>query len=70
VSSPTIPPIYGGGISYGTLNNSLVVFNLAMRGGGAYYATLNNCTVINNYTLPFFQTRELEHLIATQETAS
>ncbi len=43
--------IYGGGIaSYGTLNNSLVIFNLATFGGGAYYTTLNNCTVVNNYT--------------------
>ena len=41
--------IYGGGISYGTLNNSLVLYNLAAYGGGAYYATLNNCTVENNF---------------------
>ena len=42
---------YGGGISYGTLNNSLVVCNQATReGGGAYNASLNNCTVNFNYT--------------------
>lgn len=41
--------IYGGGIGYGTLNNSLVAYNAAIYGGGAYYATLNNCTVVNNY---------------------
>jgi hypothetical protein len=47
--------IYGGGIAYGMLNNSLVIDNLATYGGGAYYATLINCTVVNNYcTAPFF----------------
>ncbi|MGD0744871.1 MAG: PKD domain-containing protein [Verrucomicrobiota bacterium] len=40
--------IYGGGVAYGALNNSLVIGNLATEGGGAYYATLNNCTVVNN----------------------
>jgi hypothetical protein len=40
----------GGGIGFGTLNNSLVVLNVATYGGGAYNATLNNCTVQNNYT--------------------
>jgi len=44
--------VYGGGISFGTLNNSLVVHNLTTAlGGGAYYATLNNCTVVNNTAL-------------------
>ena len=48
--------IYGGGISYGTLNNSYVVFNFTvLYGAGAYYATLNNCTVVNNYTTTSFQ---------------
>jgi hypothetical protein len=42
--------IYGGGISFGTLNDSLVVGNLAAYGGGAYSAGLNNCTVMFNYT--------------------
>jgi Immunoglobulin I-set domain/PKD domain len=41
--------IYGGGISYGTLNNSLVLNNVAAYGGGAYSSTLNNCTVENNF---------------------
>jgi uncharacterized membrane protein YoaK (UPF0700 family) len=40
----------GGGIGFGTLNNSLVVQNVATYGGGAYEATLNNCTVQDNYT--------------------
>jgi hypothetical protein len=40
----------GGGIGFGTLNNSLVVLNVAPYGGGASMATLNNCTVQNNYT--------------------
>jgi len=40
----------GGGIAFGTLNNSLVVLNVAAYGGGAYEATLNNCTVQNNFT--------------------
>lgn len=43
--------IYGGGIAYGTLNNSLELCNLATYGGGAYGATLNNCTVANNIAL-------------------
>lgn len=41
--------IYGGGMAYGTLNNSLVAYNAAIYGGGAYGAMLNNCTVVNNY---------------------
>ena len=41
--------VYGGGMAYGTLNNSLVYVNQANVGGGAYYGTLNNCTVANNY---------------------
>lgn len=40
----------GGGIAFGTLNNSLEVLNVADYGGGAYEATLNNCTVQNNYS--------------------
>jgi hypothetical protein len=41
---------FGGGASYGTLDNSLMVANLAKSlGGGALYSVLNNCTVINNY---------------------
>jgi hypothetical protein len=40
----------GGGIGFGTLNNSLVVENEASYGGGAYNATLNNCSVVDNYT--------------------
>jgi hypothetical protein len=39
----------GGGIAFGTLNNSLVLYNVAAEGGGAYEANLNNCTVENNY---------------------
>ena len=43
--------VFGGGICYGTLNNSLVVRNLTTyQGGAAYYASLNNCTVVLNYT--------------------
>lgn len=43
--------ICGGGIAYGTLDNSLVVHNLGTYyGGGAYSAILNNCTVVYNYT--------------------
>ena len=50
--------IYGGGISYGTLNNSLVIYNQATYyGGGAYYSTLNNCTVVNNFTTTSFSNR-------------
>jgi len=40
--------MFGGGMAYGTLNNSLVVSNRAEMGGGALYSTLNNCTVVNN----------------------
>ena len=47
----------GGGISYGTLNNSLMVRNLGTYGGGAYNATLNNCTVVMNYTPSFVSLR-------------
>jgi hypothetical protein len=47
----------GGGIGFGTLNNSLVVMNVAAYGGGAYNATLNNCTVQNNYTTAIFSGR-------------
>jgi hypothetical protein len=47
--------IYGGGISFGTLNNSLVVLNLASNGGGAYFAALNHCTVVRNYTTTPFE---------------
>ncbi len=39
----------GGGVSSGTLKNSLVVNNHAYYGGGAAYAALNNCTVANNF---------------------
>jgi hypothetical protein len=43
--------VFGGGISGGTLNNSLVVRNLTTYyGGGSWSATLNNCTVLFNYT--------------------
>jgi hypothetical protein len=43
--------VFGGGISGGTLNNSLVVGNLTtFYGGGSWSATLNNCTVLFNYT--------------------
>jgi hypothetical protein len=42
--------IDGGGIFFGTLNNSLLINNQAAYGGGAYYSTLNNCTVQNNNT--------------------
>jgi hypothetical protein len=38
----------GGGIAFGTLNNSLVVNNVGTYGGGSYYATLNNCLVVSN----------------------
>jgi hypothetical protein len=47
--------VYGGGIAYGTLNNSLVVGNYAASsagsyaGAGAFGADLNNCTVEFNY---------------------
>jgi hypothetical protein len=41
----------GGGIISGTLNNSLVVQNVAYYGGGAYNAALNNCTVQENYAV-------------------
>ena len=45
--------LYGGGFSWGTLNNSLVLNNYAkVYGGGAYYAELNNCTVENNHLTP------------------
>jgi hypothetical protein len=44
----------GGGIGFGTLNNSLVVLNVAAYGGGAYNATLNNCTLQNNFTTVAF----------------
>jgi hypothetical protein len=47
----------GGGIGFGTLNNSLVVQNVATYGGGAYEATLNNCTVQNNFTTVFASMR-------------
>lgn len=40
--------VYGGGISFGTLDNSLVVGNFATGGGGCFYATMNNCLVISN----------------------
>jgi hypothetical protein len=43
----------GGGVNSGTLNNSLVVLNVANYGGGAYNATLNNCTVQENYAILF-----------------
>jgi hypothetical protein len=35
----------GGGIAFGTINNSLLVFNSATTGQAAYEATLNQCTV-------------------------
>jgi hypothetical protein len=38
----------GGGIAFGTLDNSLVVNNRAADGGGCYSATLNNCLVVSN----------------------
>ena len=42
--------IYGGGLAYGTLNNSLITGNFASDfGGAAYSGILNNCTVGNNY---------------------
>jgi hypothetical protein len=47
----------GGGIAFGTLNNSLEVLNVADYGGGAYEATLNNCTVQNNSTTIEFSGR-------------
>jgi len=42
--------IYGGGIAYGTLKNSRVIYSLATYGGAAYYAVLINCTASLNYT--------------------
>jgi hypothetical protein len=58
--------VFGGGIAYGALNNSLVTMNVAMLGntgfgGGAYNATLNNCTVVNNYTTTPFSTFSSYH---------
>ena len=47
VFSPTTPR-YMAVAAYGTLNNCLVIVNLAVYGGGAYSATLNNYTVVNN----------------------
>jgi hypothetical protein len=47
----------GGGIISGTLNNSLVVLNVAAYGGGAYNANLNNCTVQANYTTVAYSER-------------
>ena len=41
--------LYGGGIAYGTLHNSLVAGNYGFQdAGGAIYSTLNNCTVVDN----------------------
>jgi len=41
----------GGGALLVTLNNCLLIGNIAdFEGGGAYNATLNNCTVVHNYT--------------------
>jgi hypothetical protein len=41
--------VYGGGAAYGTVDNSLIVGNMAnYDGGGALFSTLNNCTVVNN----------------------
>ncbi len=39
---------FGGGASYGTLNNCTVTGNSANLGGGAALATLNNCTLAGN----------------------
>jgi hypothetical protein len=39
----------GGGIAFGTINNSFIRDNTSQNGGGAYQATLNNCTVIRNH---------------------
>jgi hypothetical protein len=49
--------VYGGGISYGTLNNSFVILNMATFGGAGFYATLNNCTVVYNFITTPFSTR-------------
>ena len=40
---------YGGGVSFCTVNNSLLTGNLScVNGGGAMYGTLNNCTIVAN----------------------
>lgn len=42
--------VYGAGMAYGTLNNSLVSFNRASSyGSGACFATVQNCTIVNNF---------------------
>jgi hypothetical protein len=38
----------GGGIAFGTLDNSFIVNNRATQGGGCYSATLDNCLVVSN----------------------
>ncbi len=45
--------IYGGGVAWGTVDNSLIIGNQAnFSGGGALYSSLNNCTVLNNQVGP------------------
>ena len=40
--------VYGGGICYGTLDNSLVITNFATEGGGCYFSMANNCLIVSN----------------------
>jgi hypothetical protein len=44
----------GGGVAFGTVNNSFLGYNSAYQGGGAYSSRLNNCTVRQNYFLLSF----------------
>ncbi|HEY3852982.1 MAG TPA: immunoglobulin domain-containing protein [Verrucomicrobiae bacterium] len=44
----------GGGIVFGTINNSLLVFNFASLGQAAYEATLNQCTVQGDIGSPAY----------------
>ncbi|MCP4710783.1 MAG: hypothetical protein GY869_19330, partial [Planctomycetes bacterium] len=43
---------YGGGVSYGTVNNSIIIGNTAGGfGGGASFSTVNNCLIVGNTAL-------------------
>jgi hypothetical protein len=45
----------GGGIAFGTINNSLLVFNLANVGQAAYNSTLNQCTIQGGNSILAYQ---------------
>lgn len=41
----------GGGVVFGTVNNSFICDNTSQNGGGAYSSQLNNCTATRNHCL-------------------